>query len=239
MRLSMHAVWSVVVLLVPAITEGADQKPAETLAAIKAACSELDNGQKPGTTDADKKKWLEHYYKSVGDLGRRAVVLAKRYPDSPEAVEALVWAHLATTEDDPELAGLIYDMLAERYLDSDAILPLCHIAWADVNKATHTPKTEEFLRAAVERSKNVKVRSLCCYSLGRHQQELASKVRDLLFDPVRGEIILRHLGASVRAWTGDSARSILISSNRRPKSALIARSRSSVISSRWARTSRR
>jgi thiol-disulfide isomerase/thioredoxin len=194
MRLSMHAVWSAVVLLVPAVTEGADQKPAETLAAIKkeqeAAWSELKNGRKPGTTDAEQKKAVERFYKSVGDLGRRAVALAKRYPDSPDAAEALVWAHSATTEDDPELAGLIYDILAERYLDSDAILPLCRHAWTDAVKGTHT---EAFLRAAVERSKNVKVRSLCCYSLGRHQQKLASWVRNLN-DPVRGEIILRHLG---------------------------------------------
>ena len=194
MRLSTHAVWSVVVLLVPAVTEGADQKPAETLAAIKkeqeAAWSELDNGRKPGATEAEQKKAVEHFYKTVGDLGRRAVALAKRYPDSTDAVEALVWARFAATEDDPELAGLIDDMLAERYLDSDAILPVCRVAWSGAVKFTHT---EGFLRAAVERSKNVKVRSLCCYSLARHQQELASAVRDLN-DPVRGEILGRNLG---------------------------------------------
>ncbi len=87
-------------------------------------------------------------------------------------------------------------MLEKRYLDSDAILPLCRVAWNDAFKGS---QAEAFLRAAVERSTNVKVRSLCCYSLARHQQKLASRVRDLN-DPVRGEILkrnLEHLGPVV------------------------------------------
>jgi thiol-disulfide isomerase/thioredoxin len=188
MRLSMHAVWALAVLLIPSVSEGADQKPSKTLAAIKkeqeAAWDKLDHGRKPGTTEAEKKKAVAQYYKTAGDLGRRAVALAKKHPDTPDAVEALVWARFAAIEDDPELAGLIYDMLAERYLDSDVILPVCRIAWVDPFMGTHA---EAFLRAAVERSKNAKVRSLCCYSLGRHQQELASVARDLN-DPVRCEI---------------------------------------------------
>jgi thiol-disulfide isomerase/thioredoxin len=192
MRLSMLAVWALAVLLAPSVTEGADQKPAETLATLKkeqeAAWDELDNGRKPGTTEAEKQKAVEHYYKTVGDLGRRAVALAKSHPETSDAVEALVWAQFATTEDDPELEGVIYDLLAERYLDSDAILPVCRLAWNDAVKGPHA---EAFLRAAVERSKNVKVRSLSCYSLGRHQQELASAVRDLN-DPVRGKLLGRN-----------------------------------------------
>jgi len=192
MWLSMHALWVLAVLLVPSVSEGADQKPAETLDSLKkeqeAVWGKLDNDRKPGTTEAEKKKAVERFYRSVGDLGRRAVALAKKHPGTPDAVEALVWARFAATEDDPELAGVIYDMLAERYLDSDAILPVCRLAWLDAVKGTHA---EAFLRAAVERSKNVKVRSLCCYSLGRHQQKLASRARDLN-DPVRGEILGRN-----------------------------------------------
>jgi thiol-disulfide isomerase/thioredoxin len=188
MRVSMHAVWALAVLLVPPVSEGADQKSSETLAAIKkeqeAASDKLDNGRKPGTTEAEKNKAAELYYKSIGDLGRRAVALAKKHPGTPDAVEALVWAYFAAEDEDPELAGIVYAMIAERYLDSDAILPLCRLAW---NKAVNDTNAEGFLRAAMKRSENVKVRSLCCYSLGRHQQELASVARDLN-DPVRGEI---------------------------------------------------
>jgi thiol-disulfide isomerase/thioredoxin len=189
MKLSTRAVavWVLAVLLVPPVSEGADQKPSETLAAIKkeqeAASDKLDNGRKPGTTEAEKKKAAERYYKSIGDLGRRAVALAKKHPGTPDAVEALAWAYSAA-EDDPELAGIVYAMIAERYLDSDAILPFCRLAgYQPVNDTN----AEEFLLAAMRRSKNVKVQSLCCYSLGRHQQELASVARDLN-DPVRGEI---------------------------------------------------
>ncbi len=108
MRFWMHAVWTLVVLFAPSVTEGVDQKPAATLAAIKkeqeAARAELDSGRKPGTTEAQQKKAVERYYKWVSDLGRRALALAKKHPDAPEAVEALIWAHFAATENDPELA---------------------------------------------------------------------------------------------------------------------------------------
>lgn len=194
MRLSMNLVWALVALLAASVGEGADRKLAETLADLKkgqeAAWAELDDGRKPGTTEAQQKKAVERYYERVGALGRRALDLAEEHPEAPEAVEALVWAHFATTEDDPELAGRIYDRLAERHLDSDAILPVCRLAWLNGFKSNHA---EAFLRAAVERSKNPRVRALCCFSLGRHQQELAGVARDF-HDPVRGKILGKNLG---------------------------------------------
>ena len=193
MRLLMHAVWALAILLAPAVSEGADEKPSETLASLKkeqeAAWDELANGRKPGTTAAEKKRAVKHFSRSVGDLGRRAVALAKKNPGTPDAVEALLWAHSAATENDPDLAGVIYDMLAESYLDSDAILPLCGIAWLDAGKGTHA---EAFLRTSIERSNNIKVRGLCCYSLGKHQMMLARLTR-ALDDPVRGKILRGNL----------------------------------------------
>lgn len=192
MRLCTNAMGVLAILLVPFVTEGADQNPAETLAALKkareAVWSELESGWKPGSAEAEQKKSVEHFCRSFSEIGHRAVDLAKSHPDSPVAIEALAWAHSVATEDDPDLASVIYDLLTERYLDSDAILPICRLAWLDAVKGPHT---EAFLRAAVERSKNVKVRSLCCYSLARHQQELASAVR-ALNDPVRGKILGRN-----------------------------------------------
>ncbi len=193
MRFSRHAVWTLAVLLSPSVTEGRDQKPAETLAAIKkdyeAGGAELENGRKPGTTEAEQNKAVERFSETVGELGHRAVALAKEHADSPEAIEALVWAHSAASSYDPKLFGVIYELLRERYLDSDAILPVCRIAWSDAVKSTHA---EAFLRTAVERSKNLKVRALCCFSLGRHQQVLAMIVRDF-HDPVRGKILATNL----------------------------------------------
>jgi thiol-disulfide isomerase/thioredoxin len=96
--------------------------------------------------------------------------------------------------DDPKFSALVYEILAERYLDSDKILPLCRVAWSDAFRGNGT---ETFLRTAVEKTKNVNVRGLCCYSLGRHQHELAVIARDLN-DPVRGPIMeknLEHFGS--------------------------------------------
>jgi peroxiredoxin len=194
MLLASHAAAALVILFAPSVTEGADQKPAETLAAIKkereSAWAELRNVRKPGTTEAEQKKSAERYHERIGDLGRRALALARTDPDAPEAIEAALWVHAeAKRNNHPELYRAAYDMLAEHYLDSDAIVRVCGFAWLDT---VESPHPEAFLRTAVERSKNVNVRAICCLGLGRHQQDLARLVRDLN-DPVRGQILGKNL----------------------------------------------
>jgi thiol-disulfide isomerase/thioredoxin len=194
MRFASHAATALVILLAPSGTEGADQKPAETLAAIKqereGAWAEFRNVSKPGTAEAEQKKSAERYKERIGDLGRRALALARKGPDAPEAIEAVLWVHAeARGNNNLELYRAAYDMLAEHYLDSDAILRICGFAWLDTVKSPHP---EAFLRTAVERSKNLNVRAICCLSLGRHQQDLAKLVRDVN-DPVRGEILGKNL----------------------------------------------
>jgi thiol-disulfide isomerase/thioredoxin len=188
MRLLIHAVWVLAVLVSPSLSAAADEKPTETLASLKkeleTAFKELESRRKPGTTEAEQKKALDRYFETAADLGRRAVAVVKRRPDAPDAAEALNWARKVGAEGNAELAGIVYDLVAEHYLDSDAILPLCRMAWGDAFKS---PQVETCLRAAVERSKNPNVRALCCFSLGRCYQELASAARDLN-DPVRREI---------------------------------------------------
>ena len=188
MRLLRRAVWLLAVLVSPSFCAAADEKPEETLASLKkeeeGAREELESRRKSGTTDAEQKKALDRYYETAADLGRRAVAVVKKRPDAPDAAETLNWARKVGTERNAELAGVVYDLVAEHYLDSDAILPLCRLAWGD---AVKSPQVETCLRAAVERSKNPKVRALCCFSLGRCYQELASAARDLN-DPVRREI---------------------------------------------------
>jgi thiol-disulfide isomerase/thioredoxin len=188
MRLLLHAVWVLAVLASPSLSAAADEKPEETLASLKkeqgAALEELESRRKPGTTEAEQKTARDRYYEIAADLGRRAVAVVKKRPDAPDAVETLSWARSVGAEQNSEVAGAVYDMVAEHYLDSDAILPLCRLAWVD---AVKSPQVETCLRAAVERSKNPKVRALCCFSLGRCYQELASAARDLNA-PVRREI---------------------------------------------------
>ena len=187
MRLMRRAVWVLAVLVSPSPCVAADEKPEETLASLKkeeeAAREEPESRRKPGTTEAEKKKALDRYFETVAGLGRRAVAVVKKRPDAPEAVEALNWARKVGTEGNAELASVVYDLVAEHYLDSDAILPLCRTARGD---AVKSPQVQTCLRAAVERSKNPKVRALRCLSLGRCYQELASAARDLN-DPVRCE----------------------------------------------------
>lgn len=172
---------------------GGERTPAETLVELKmgqeAAWKALDEGRKPGTTEAEQKAAVATYYETMESLGRRAVALAREHPDTSEGAEALVWAHNAATEDDPKLSGEVYDLLTERYLDAEAILPVVRLAWNDAFK---TPRAEAFLRAATERSKNTKVRALSCFSLGRHQERLAFAARGLN-DPVRGRILGKNL----------------------------------------------
>jgi thiol-disulfide isomerase/thioredoxin len=194
MRLASHSAAALVILLAPSVTEGLEQKPAETLAAIKkereVAFAELRNVRKPFTIEAEQKKAAERYHERIGDLGRRALALARKDPDAPEAIQAVLWAHAeARGNNNPELYRAAYDMLAEHYLDSDAILRTCGFAWLDT---VENPQPEAFLRTAVERSKNINVRAICCLSLGRHQQDLPKLVRDLN-DPVRGQIVGKNL----------------------------------------------
>jgi thiol-disulfide isomerase/thioredoxin len=64
---------------------------------------------------------------------------------------------------------------------------VCADAWGN---ARWGDGGERFLRAAFERSRNLKVRALCCFSLGKHQKERAWVARTLN-DPIRGEILAR------------------------------------------------
>lgn len=187
MRLMRRAVWVLAVLVSPSLSAAADEKPEESLASLKkeeeAAMVKLESRRKSGTTEAEREKALDRYYETATDLGRRALAVVKRHPDAPDAVEALFFARKVGTEANAELAGVVYDLVAEHYLDSDVIPPFFRLAWNDAVKST---QVETCLRAAVERSKNPKVRALCCFSLGRSYQELATAARDLN-DPVRRE----------------------------------------------------
>ena len=184
-RLMRRAVWMLAILVSPSLCAAADERPEETLASLKkelvAASEELESRRKSGTNEAEQKKALDRFYETAADLGRRAMVIVKRRPDAPDAVEALIWARKVGTEGNAEFAGVVYDFVAENYLDSEAIPPFFRLAWVD---AVKSPQVETCLRAAVERSKNAKVRALCCFILGRCYQELASTARDLN-DPVR------------------------------------------------------
>lgn len=194
MRSPRLAAWLLAVLVSPPISEAADEKPGEGLAALKkeseAAYKELDVRRGPGTTDAERKEALDRYYEAAAGLGRRALAIVEKQPDAPDAVATLTWARGVGSEGDAEFAGTVYDFVAGHDLDSDAIVPFFRLAW---NDAVKSPRVEACLRAALERSKNRKVRALCCFSLGRSYQEMARAARDL-DDPARRELREAILG---------------------------------------------
>lgn len=184
------------VVSLPAARE-ADPKPAQELARLKeearTALGRLDASTGPGTAEADRKAAIERHFQRVAELGRRALALAEDHPEAPEAPEALAWVltGLGFSAQMRPVRDAAYDLLARRYLDKEAILPVIRIADGAVPAmSTHA---ETFLRAAVERSANPNVRGLACLSLGRCLQHLIINARDF-DDPVRGE--------ALRAWYG-------------------------------------
>jgi thiol-disulfide isomerase/thioredoxin len=187
-----HVVGPLAILLVAPASGMMDSTPAEELARLKkeveAAWGELDSVQKPGATEAEQKAAYDRYSKQAAALARRALALAEAHPDAPEALGALIWIlDQVKTADECDAA---YDLMARRHLDKDSLLPIIRTAW---NEAPSTAHVEAFLRAAVERSPNLKVKSLSCFSLGRHQQELAWFAR-VLNHPIRGKRIEEQLG---------------------------------------------
>jgi thiol-disulfide isomerase/thioredoxin len=186
-----------IVLTLP-VARGDDKKPAEELPRLKKDLEKsweiLENERKPGTTDAERKAAVDRYYERTQDLARRALALAETYPDAPEAPEALVWLIEIGWQGGPALEGSVrdaaYDLLARRYLDKEAILPVIRLAWIDASKHAHV---ETVLRAAADRSPNPKVRALAGFGQGRLQLRLLETRRNL-DHPVRGEAMRKWLG---------------------------------------------
>ena len=198
MQCAKHVVGLLAILWAAPVAGGADSEPAETLAGLKkeieVAWEGLADGRKPGTSEAEQKAATDRYCEQAAALARRALALAEAHPDAPEAPEALAWVHVGglgaySAKMDAECDAAL-DLMAGRYLDRDAILPVCRIAWAN---AGSTARAEAFLRAAIERSPNPKVRALSCFSLGRHQHGLARLLRSI-DDPIRGKSIASRLG---------------------------------------------
>ena len=193
MRHAMMTGWLLGVLLAAPVVAGADAKPAEVLAALKREVEELNGageGPKPGSTEAVQEAAVERYLKRAADIGRRALALVDSDPDAPEAAIASAWILHSGLGDLGETRDAAYDRMAGRYLDNDVILPVIRTAWYDADKSAHAGA---FLRAAVERSRNLGVRALACYTLGRHQQQLVLMSR-LLDDPIRGKVVEGRLG---------------------------------------------
>jgi len=152
------------IFLLAPVTRGSDAKPAEELAGLKkeveAARADLDERVKPGTPEAEHAAAGERYRDQIRGVARRALALAEGHPNSPVAAEALVWIFRLG---DYTRSGLdaefdaAYDLIASRFLDQDAFLPIARLAWTEAGWTEHPGM---FLRAATERSPNLKLKAL-------------------------------------------------------------------------------
>lgn len=179
------------------VVRGADTKPAEELARLKkqlekAYMEASEEGRETATAEAERKASDDRFSKEAVALGRRALVLAETHPDSPEALEALIWAEniVGFSIEAVRVRDSAYELIARRYLGSDAILLTVKSAWS---RAVMSAQGEMLLRAAVERSPNAKVRGQACSSLAQYHQRLLALVRDL-DSPYRGRSIRELIG---------------------------------------------
>jgi thiol-disulfide isomerase/thioredoxin len=206
MNLANRATVMLVLVLIASLARAADgPKPAELLDGLKreakVAQEDLNLVLKSPAPQAKKREAFSNRRAKAVDLARRALLLAKLYPDSAEAPEALVWIHFGVSGGNTggmtAECDAAYDLLASRYLDREIILPVCRRAWHD-SENTHA---EAFLRAAADRSPDVQVRALACYCLALRQQELTQLVR-LLDDPIRGQAFQKRLGSERASQLG-------------------------------------
>ena len=200
-------------LLASPVAGVAETEPAEGLSRLKEELKAAQKEQDELPDDAPEARQqaaADRYLEKAAGLARRALALAETRPEAPGAAEVVAWvldpglcAYSAKSEIECDKA---YDLIAERYLDEDAILPVVRWAWSHASQTAHSGA---FLRAAMERSTNPKVKALACFSLGRHQERVAGLAR-ALDDPIRGKLVETRLGPEnfrrIRAIDPDAAR---------------------------------
>jgi thiol-disulfide isomerase/thioredoxin len=165
----------------------AQATPGEALAALKkeAAASVEELRQKAGAPVEEQNEAYGRYRMQMAALAHRALALAEMDPDSPEAPEALAWiiSHHSSNYGTGAARDRAYDLLSERHLENDLLLPVIGSAWADAQDTAHA---EPFLRAALAQSSNLRIKAAACFSLGRHQHYVAS-IRQAFDAPFRGK----------------------------------------------------
>ncbi len=192
----------IMVLFSVAVACAEDLKPEIELARLKSldavARTEMFSNIKRDPTTASVGECNDRYRKQSAYFARCALALAESYPETPQAPQALAWAcSKAEGRDNVAIKNAAYDLMARRYLDDDAILPILRAAW---HNPMETTQAEAFLRASVERSSNLKVRGVACLSLGRHQQQLARYARMLDDDPAKAENMRKTYGMGTIEW---------------------------------------
>lgn len=153
----------------------ADPSPAAQFAAIR---SEFDEAMKAfqtayqaAKTDAERQEAIKHY-PSGDDYAGRVRAIAEQHPTDPVAAEAITWV-LQQGNGGPGADELL-DILLAHHLDSDQMVEACKAL-----QYRQTPKTEPFLRAVMQKSKQHAAQGWAGYVLAKTLQGEASLIRRL------------------------------------------------------------
>jgi thiol-disulfide isomerase/thioredoxin len=122
----------------------------------------------------------------------RFLDLARKYPRSAAAVDALVWVVLHPTPpapkgDDPRTRAL--EVLRARHADSDRLGPLCTQLVFDLG-----PASEALLRAVLRKTATAAVEARACTSLAQNLKFRAREIARLRDDPDRIKALEAALG---------------------------------------------
>jgi peroxiredoxin len=134
-------------------------------------------------TPQEKQQVMRDRHPPVGKFAARFLALARKYSDSPAAVDALFWVatHPTAPDDRAGLRAEAMTLLAREHIRSDKVGLLCTMLVFSVD-----PATEAFLRDVLERSRRSPIRARACASLAvnlKHRARLVPALKNSLVAP--------------------------------------------------------
>src|SRR5262249_21066789 len=132
-------------------------------------------------TDKDREKVQREKSPPVGKFAAGFMALARKFPSSPAAVDALFWVatHPVDVRDaGAGLRGEALSILARDHVKSDRVGLLCTLLVFQID-----PGTEEFLRGVHERAKRKGIRARSCASLAVNLKHRARLIPALKGSP--------------------------------------------------------
>lgn len=165
-------------LAIAAINAGAQDSPADRLAALVKDFNARGGNIRKAITDRERREAVE----GLGALAAEFLDLAERFPEDPIALQALRQAiqTAGTTDSQAQVAwetnrsdfpggcndgspARTVTLLLRDHLSSDAIGPIC-----DRLRYSYRLETEEFLRAVLEKNPHREMRGAACLYLARY-----------------------------------------------------------------------
>lgn len=114
-------------------------------------------------TEADRKKALDQYPRAE-NYAARFLRLADQFPNDPAGLDALIW--IATAGRDTSEASQAFQRLANKYITSDKLGPVC----ATLIYSTYDG-AQDLLAAVLEKNPHREVQGQAAFSLGQYLKE--------------------------------------------------------------------